>query len=273
MYSVYINNILMPVTPDKITQKFSGRSETIDLINGGEVTQIKKCGLAEITMECLIPWTEYPSAIYRNNTFRNQEYYLAKFKAMRNSKKPLTLKISRSTPDFKKLYDTNFKVILENLTVTEDVEEGMDLRVALEFKEYNWIGAESLQDLNGKKTVKKQSTRETKENASTYTVKKGDTLGSIAKKEMGSASRKTELYERNKDTIEKAAKKNGRKSSSKGWYLYAGTKLILPNTNNALDGKLGNIGYLDEKLGKIGYLEEGLDNFSDKKTDREDFRR
>lgn len=264
MYSVYINNILMPVTPEKITQKFKGRNETIDLINGGEVAQIKKYGLAEISMECLIPWTKYPFAIYRNNTFRDQQYYLGKFKAMRNSKKPFVLKIARSAPDFEDLYDTNFKVTLENYTVTEDAEEGMDLKVSLEFKEYNWIGAESLRDVNGKKTVKKQSQRTTKDTASTYVVKKGDTLSSIAKKQMGSASKKTEIYEWNKDTIEKAAKKNGRMSSSKGQYLYAGTKLILPKSTTT---------QLNDKTESILYEKDGFDNLLYEKDGMEEFKR
>ena len=38
-----------------------------------------------------------------------------------------------------------------------------------------------------------------------------------------------EIYELNKDTIEAAAKKYGRSSSSKGWWIYPGTVLQLPS--------------------------------------------
>ena len=38
-----------------------------------------------------------------------------------------------------------------------------------------------------------------------------------------------EIYELNKDTIEAAAKKYGRSSSSNGWWIYPGTVLQLPS--------------------------------------------
>ena len=64
--------------------------------------------------------------------------------------------------------------------------------------------------------------------AKTYKVKKGDTLLNIAKKQLGSSSRRKEIYKLNKSRIEQAAKKHGRKSSSNGLYLYKGTVLKLP---------------------------------------------
>ncbi len=61
-----------------------------------------------------------------------------------------------------------------------------------------------------------------------YTVAKGDTLWSIADKLMGSALRYAEIYDINKDTIEETAKSRGKKDSSNGHWLFAGTTLRIP---------------------------------------------
>ena len=63
---------------------------------------------------------------------------------------------------------------------------------------------------------------------STYIVKKGDTLMKIAKKTLGKSSKWERLYEINKKVIEEAAKKHGKKSSSKGKRLYPKTVLKIP---------------------------------------------
>lgn len=61
--------------------------------------------------------------------------------------------------------------------------------------------------------------------ATRYTVQKGDKLGAIARKYGVTRAR---LYQRNRDTIEDAAKKHHKKSSQHGRFLYAGTVLVIP---------------------------------------------
>ena len=81
-----------------------------------------------------------------------------------------------------------------------------------------------------KKTVAtvKKNRKQTKEIASTYKVKSGDTLMKIAKKQLNNASAWKKIYQLNQKTIEDAARKHGRKSSSNGTYIYVGTVLKLP---------------------------------------------
>ena len=57
----------------------------------------------------------------------------------------------------------------------------------------------------------------------------GDNLWDIARVKLGDGSRMNEIYELNRDTIEAAAKKYGRSSSSNGWWIYPGTMLQLPS--------------------------------------------
>ena len=56
--------------------------------------------------------------------------------------------------------------------------------------------------------------------------------GVSQKKYYGSGSYANKIYNANKTVIEKAAKKHGRVSSAhngvNGWYIYDGTKLVIP---------------------------------------------
>jgi len=76
-----------------------------------------------------------------------------------------------------------------------------------------------------KKSTKKSTTGN---KTTTYTVKSGDTLSRIALQKLGKASRYPEIYKLNKNTIEAAAKKHGKKSSNNGHWIYPGTKLTIP---------------------------------------------
>lgn len=64
--------------------------------------------------------------------------------------------------------------------------------------------------------------------ASTYTIKKGDTLWGISKQFYGAGSKWKTIYEANKDIIESTAKKYGKKSSDNGHWIYPGVTLTIP---------------------------------------------
>lgn len=90
-----------------------------------------------------------------------------------------------------------------------------------------------LEPVTDKKKPEKNNTRtDSKKKKKTHVVKGKDTLQSIAKKYYGSGSYADKIYKANKTAIEKAAKKHGLKSSSKGgvkgWWLFDGTKLVIP---------------------------------------------
>ena len=61
-----------------------------------------------------------------------------------------------------------------------------------------------------------------------FRSKTGDTLWDIAKKYLNSGIKCKEIYETNKDIIEKVAKEHGKQNSKQGHWIWAGTELIIP---------------------------------------------
>ena len=238
MYSMYIQDVPFPVTPGKITYKIGNNNKTVSMINEGTVNLIKSPGLTEITIdELLIPAvSRYPFAVYEDGKFRKARYYLNKLEKWKGRKKPVSFRLCRTTTDGRKLlWDTDFDVTIESYEITEDAgKNGMDFTVKLSMKQYKPWGTKRLKlkkDKNGKKKAKKEKGRTFYKDApNIYVVKQGDKLTHIAKKQLGDASRWKDIYSLNEKAIENAARKNGRKSSSFGLYLYAGTKLNLPES-------------------------------------------
>lgn len=235
MYYMYINDVLFPVTPSKLSLKISNKNKPVSLINEGEVNYIKTPGLTDITIDdLLLPMVKYPFAVYPNNKFHRADWYLKKLESWKCDKKPVTFIMSRTSPDGSKLlFDTNMSVTIEEYEIIEDASQGLDVKVKLTMKQYKEWGAKKLvvkKSTTKKKTVvKKSTTRKTKSPAKTYTVKSGDCLWNIAKKQLGNANRWKEIYNLNKSVIESTAKKHGYKSSSNGHWIFPGTKLTLPS--------------------------------------------
>lgn len=249
MYSMFISDedktVQFPIAPAKITMKIKNQNKTVTLINEGEVNLIKSPGLTEISIdELIIPTLQkYPFAVYDNNKFHTVKYYLDKLDKWKRSKKPVQFKLSRVSPNGIKsrlLWDTTMAVTIEDYEIIEDVEQqGFDVKIKLDMKQYKYWGAKKLVTKKKKKkssgfvgfaqlTAVTKKTRKSKSIATDYVVKKGDSLLTIARKQLNDGSKRKKIYELNKKTIEATAKKHGRKSSSNGNWLYPGTKLKLP---------------------------------------------
>lgn len=239
MYQMYIDTVLFPVTPGKLQLNINGTNKTITLINEGEVNLIKSPGLTDISTEVLLPTlTKYPFAVYPDDHFQKPNWYLIQLETWKQSKKPVSFKMLRTSPDGKELlWDTNIPITIEDYKIVEDADsQGVDVVVSISMKEYRNWGAKKLvikkskkNKSKKKKAAKKKKTRKTKSPAKSYVVKKGDCLMNIARKQLGYASKWKSIYNLNKKTIETAARKHGRKSSSNGHWIYAGTKLKLPS--------------------------------------------
>ena len=235
-YYMYFDDVLFPVPPTKVEMSINNKNETVDLVNGGEVNRLKAPGLTDIEIDnILLPQVQkYPFASYQGD-FKNASYYLGKLEEWKTKKKVITFTLSRMYRG-KLIYATSMNVSIEDYKITEDADNygPFDVSVDINMKQWKPWGGKKLVILKSKKKskkkakVKKKKTSKSKSTSTVkYKIKKGDSLMKIAKKYYGSTSKWRSIYKANKSAIEKAANKHGRKSSSKGLYLYAGTVLTL----------------------------------------------
>jgi nucleoid-associated protein YgaU len=202
MYLVYIDNVLLPVTPSKIQTKIKNQNKTLNLINDGEVTLLKDAGLTEFNFKAIIPHVNYPFAMYPNG-FKPADYFLNKFEQLKVRKKPFQFIVSRISPMREYLYDTNIKVSLEDYQIDEDASDGQEVSVTINLKQYKDFGVKNINvKSSGIVTVSFTRPAETAPVIKTYTVKAGDTLWNIAKKYLGDGARYTEIYALNKNKIQ-----------------------------------------------------------------------
>lgn len=193
-YILSLDGIPMPVTPSKIEMKIKNQNKTINLINGSEINLIKTPGLTEFSFELLIPQVKgYSFAYYSKDAINGDDpdtgvvsakYYLDLFERLKLTKAPFKFIVSRTSPADKPLFDTFMNTTLEEYSVTEDSENGLDLMVSINLKQYReysaWIydGKQIYQKATGLKTVPEP-----------YTVIQGDTLWSICKRYLNDGSK------------------------------------------------------------------------------------
>ncbi len=203
MYSFYFDYegevMQLPIPPSSLTLKINNKNKVIELLNIGDVNILKDPGLSEFNFKILLPGQELPFAIYPNG-FKTPEYYLERFEKYKVEKKPVRFIVSRVATWGEPLFDTNMLVALEDYTVEEKAGEVGDVYVDVKLKQYKEYKTQvvTIQDVQNKKataTVKEQ--RPAKTPAKSYTVKSGDTLWAIAKRELNDGSKYNEIAKLN----------------------------------------------------------------------------
>lgn len=193
-YAFYINGVLFPITPQRMNIKFKNRNRVVTLVNEGEFNILKESGLQEISFDACIPAVKYPFAQYLGGIFLPVAYYITLIKNLKSSKKPFNFVVVREGTVGLLGYSHCMKVSLEDFQVKEDAGDGRDITISLTLKEYksrnnvivstvenNIISATKVRDTSSKVIAK------------TYTVKAGDTLYNIAKKELGNGAKYIDL--------------------------------------------------------------------------------
>ncbi len=205
-YEVYIDDMLLPLPPEKIPIKYAGQNKTITLINGEEINMIRPPGLAEISLDVVIPQMDYPCAVWEGS-IESAEDFLERLKELKEDGSSFEFIVIRDGPGRNNFFDTNMDVTLEDFKVSDDVKEGLDLVVSLSLKEYKSYGTKIMNFvIVEEQAVPAASEPEPERKGEppaikSYTVKKGDSLWAIAKKQLGNGSRWQEIYSLNKDKI------------------------------------------------------------------------
>lgn len=205
-YEVYIDDMLLPLPPEKIPIKYTGQNKTATLINGEEINMIRPPGLAEISLDVVIPQMDYPFVVW-DGSFENAEDFLERLKELKEDGTSFEFIVIRDGPGNNSFFDTNMDVTLEDYKVSDDVKEGLDLIVSLSMKEYKSYGTKIMnfvivEDQEVPTASESGPERQGTPPASkTYAVVKDDSLWAIAKKQLGNGGRWQEIYSLNKDKI------------------------------------------------------------------------
>lgn len=206
-YDFYLDKCLLPIAPPKLSLKINNANETVTLIDEGEINILKRAGLTDIEFECRIPQEKYPFSVYKSG-FQGVDYFLDYFESLKANKKPFQFIVCRQRPTGTRLFDTNIKVSMEDYKITEDAQNGFDLLVKIKLKQWRDYGTKTVNIAfnMGNPRASAVAQRETNNSpapaaAQTYTVVKGDSLWSIAKKFYGNGSKYTVIYNANKSVI------------------------------------------------------------------------
>ena len=229
-YFVDGNELLtFPITPSELSITVGSKNKVVTLISEGEVNILKSPSLVEVEFDARFPMRHYPYA----RKFVKFETYWNKFQELKEKKKSFRFKVVRTTSSGDRTWDTDLLVALEDIKIKESADEGDDVIVSFSLKQYKNYGVKTIKLTTA--STQTTSTSNAARNSSvdtksprTYTIKGGDTLWSIAKKQYGDGSKYQLIYDANKTVIEDTAKRHGRQSSSNGHYLYIGTTLTIP---------------------------------------------
>lgn len=205
-----MDGVQLPVAPSAMSMKINNKNEVITLINEGEVNILKKPGLTDIDFEVEFPNVKYPYAVYPSG-FQPASFFLDHLEKLKLSEEPFQFIVNRMKPDGSLLFDTNMTVSLEDYTIDEDAENGFDIKTTITLKQFRPFGTKKLNikpassasntgtstNFKKKVTVEKKRATTGKQIQKTYTVKAGDTLWAIAKKQLGDGAKADDLAKLN----------------------------------------------------------------------------
>lgn len=144
MYYMFLGKMQIPIPPPKLTMKVKNKNKTIQLMDKGEINIVKPVGLTEFSMDLLIPNEKYHFNQSLFKGFFNASYYLKQFKRMKLSKKPVRFIVVRMKQSGQLLHNTNIAVTIEDYSVQESADDGVDCIVKLRLKQFRPYGTKKI---------------------------------------------------------------------------------------------------------------------------------
>ena len=211
--------IRVPWLPTSVSLESGGATvATYDILDKGTVEVPTASGLAKIKWESQFPGKNRTDTSLMRGPWNTPESYHRLFEKWLREGTALNVLITS--------YPVNLDVYLSNYTCTPGGGFG-DIEYTVEFTELRVL---QLKSTIKEKTDQNATNKREEATYDTYTVKKGDTLWGIAKRTLGSGSLWEKIYDANSTIIESTAKAHGKKSSSRGHWIYPGTKLQIPKS-------------------------------------------
>lgn len=229
------SKLYFPVNPSQINYKSAAYFQEYNIINMGAAKLPNGEEITTIGWESFFPGKNLQSLPFvkngklkkgskiKNSNLTPNEIH-NKLEAWRTKGTKLKLNIT-GTP-------FSFWVYIDSYEASSQDAYG-SIYYTIEFSKAVSISVETVKikakasTVSGKTSGKTSGTQRNSKTSSQkkYTVKKGDCLWNIAKKFYKDPTKWKKIYNANKSTIEKAAKKHGKKSSSNGHWIYPGTVL------------------------------------------------
>lgn len=150
MYYFFLDKLLLPVTPSDLSIQINNKNETVTLINDGEINILKQAGLTEISFTFMIPAQKYPFAHY----YISSSVILSFLEKLKTDKEPFQFIVTRMNLN-KFDYATNIKVALEDYEIVESADNGADINIVINLKQYKDYGTQKLTTKNGVTSVEK----------------------------------------------------------------------------------------------------------------------
>ena len=215
--------VQLPVNPESLSFKGESNNETVDIVNGGQVTNIGFEGLKDFKISSFFPARNDGSYINTRGDFEGPDFYISFFEQIKKDRKPFRLIVTD--------INVNLLVSIESFEYeykygTDDVDFTLDLKQYIEHT-VRVLSITKNSSTNNALVAQASSTY-TNSNRSVeksipqnYTVVSGDSLWKIAQKLLGNGSRWYEIYTYNNNKSIIGGNPN---------LIYPGQVLSIPNS-------------------------------------------
>ena len=196
----------VPVNPPQITWGKNKQYDTVNILSLGEVDLPFDDKLKEIGFSSFFP-VEYHPSYCRYANIPNPNDAMAMLEEWTDSEKPIRLIITET--------GINMLVLVTASSGTVQGGEPGDIYYSVSFRAYREIKMSAAKVTASSATVVQRA--DTKPVPKVYTVKPGDSLYKIAKKELSNGNKWPEIYKKNLKTIGKNPN-----------LIFPGQKLVMP---------------------------------------------
>lgn len=197
-YNNQAESIELPVLPKKIEVKESSNNKSHILQNIGEITVINSIKAPKLKIESIFPL--YYGPYVTSTILKSPVEYINILKRWRDGtkdnnykKQPIRLLITDTA------FPLNWACTIENLTYKENAGSVGDIDYSIELKEYRWYKVKQviMASKETQSVTLKTSRPSEKEIPKSYTVKSGDTLYIICKKQLGDGNKYKDIASKN----------------------------------------------------------------------------